>query len=64
MSSHDPRPQTGEPQENERADLDRSHESNARGEHRYPDASQTEPERKSRRDRDELKRRLERPSQS
>jgi hypothetical protein len=65
MSSHDPRPKTGGPQDAERADLDRSHDSNSRGEHRYPDRSQTAPEQKSREERDELKRRLERrPPQS
>ena len=41
-----------------RATLDSSHESSRRGEHRYPDAHQTNAERKGRDDRDSLKRRL------
>jgi hypothetical protein len=42
----------------ERDALDDMHNSNGRGEHRYPDATQTAAERSSRRDRDNLKRRL------
>jgi hypothetical protein len=42
----------------ERDRLDASHDSNARGEHRYADAHQTEAEQKARRDRDDLKRAL------
>jgi hypothetical protein len=42
----------------EQSRFDRSHDSNARGEHRYPDAHQTEAERVSRRTRDDLKHRL------
>jgi hypothetical protein len=42
----------------ERDALDRRHSSDDRGEHRYPDAGQTPAERSSRRDRDDLKRRL------
>ena len=44
----------------ERDELDRRHESDVRGEHRYPDDGQTEKERQARRERDDLKRRLER----
>ena len=39
--------------------LDQRHESNARGEHRYPDTHQTEAERQTRQRRDDLKRGLE-----
>jgi len=42
----------------ERDRLDASHDSNARGEHRYADTHQTEAEQKARRDRDDLKRAL------
>jgi hypothetical protein len=42
----------------ERDRFDASHDSNARGEHRYADAHQTEAEQKARRDRDNLKRAL------
>ena len=42
----------------ERDRLDTSHDSDARGEHRYGDAHQTEAEQKARRDRDDLKRLL------
>src|SRR5688572_12683926 len=42
----------------ERDALDQQHSSDNRGEHRYPDAGQTPAERSSRRDRDDLKRRL------
>jgi hypothetical protein len=42
----------------ERDRLDASHDSDARGEHRYADAHQTEAEQKARRDRDDLKRAL------
>jgi hypothetical protein len=42
-----------------RAALDATHDSSARGEHRYPDSHQTQGEQKARRDRDELKRKLE-----
>jgi hypothetical protein len=42
----------------ERDRLDASHDSDARGEHRYADAHQTEAEQKARRDRDDLKRSL------
>jgi len=41
-----------------RATFDATHDSSARGEHRYPDSDQTEAERKVRRDRDDLKRKL------
>jgi len=37
---------------------DASHQSDVRGEHRYPDAHQTAAEQKARRNRDDLKRRL------
>jgi hypothetical protein len=42
----------------ERDALDRGHNSDDRGEHRYPDVGQTPAERSSRRERDDLKRRL------
>jgi hypothetical protein len=42
----------------EQQELDSSHVSSVRGEHRYPDAHQTIAERHSRRERDDLKRRL------
>jgi hypothetical protein len=42
----------------ERNGLDASHDSAARGEHRYPDTHQTASEQHARRDRDDLKRRL------
>jgi hypothetical protein len=45
-------------QGSERDRLDASHDSNARGEHRYADAHQTKAEQKARRDRDDLKRAL------
>ena len=48
----------------ERDRLDASHDSNARGEHRYADAHQTEAEQKARRDRDDLKRALAGPRPS
>jgi hypothetical protein len=38
--------------------LDASHESDIRGEHRYPDAHQSDAEQAARRNRDDLKRRL------
>jgi hypothetical protein len=38
--------------------FDSSHHSSTRGEHRYPDAHQTEAEQNARRDRDDLKRKL------
>jgi hypothetical protein len=41
-----------------RAAFDTSHDSSVRGEHRYPDAHQTEVEQKARHDRDALKRKL------
>lgn len=41
-----------------RATFDATHDSSARGEHRYPDSHQTETEQKTRRDRDDLKRKL------
>ena len=41
-----------------RAALDATHDSSARGEHRYPDAQQTDAEQKARHDRDDLKRKL------
>ena len=44
-----------------RAALDSSHESSRRGEHRYPDAHQTNAERQGRDERDALKRRLADP---
>jgi hypothetical protein len=43
----------------ERARVDASHESDTRGEHRYDDAHQTGAERDARKQRDELKQRLE-----
>ena len=43
---------------NENTQLDESHDSTARGEHRYPDVHQTPAERTARHDRDDLKRRL------
>jgi hypothetical protein len=48
---------TGE-HRSERERLDASHDSDARGEHRYADTHQTEAEQKARRDRDDLKRTL------
>jgi hypothetical protein len=42
----------------EQQQLDRSHVSTVRGEHRYPDAHQTVGERNARHERDDLKRRL------
>jgi hypothetical protein len=48
--------------EHSRADarqrLDASHESDARGEHRYPDTHQTAAEQSARQNRDDLKRRM------
>ena len=41
-------------------DVDTAHDSDTRGEHRYPDAYQTPAEQKARLDRDKLKRRLAR----
>ena len=41
-----------------RAAFDASHDSSARGEHRYPDSHQTEAEQKATHDRDVLKRKL------
>ena len=41
-----------------RAVFDTSHDSSARGEHRYADTHQTETEQQTRRDRDALKRKL------
>lgn len=41
-----------------RAAFDGTHDSSARGEHRYPDAHQTELEQKTRHDRDALRRKL------
>lgn len=38
--------------------FDATHDSSARGEHRYPDSHQTEAEQKTRRNRDDLKRKL------
>jgi len=38
--------------------LDSTHDSDARGEHRYPDLHQTSAERKARQERDDLKRAL------
>ena len=43
---------------NRRAAVDATHDSSARGEHRYPDSEQTEAEQKARNDRDALKRKL------
>lgn len=51
------RPTPGE-ESAERRRQDRAHDSNARGEHRYPDASQTPSEQEHRRQRDDLKQRL------
>ena len=47
----------------ERTRLDVSHDSDGRGEHRYPDAQQTSAERKARQDRDDLKKGLAAPRQ-
>jgi hypothetical protein len=41
--------------------LDRDHDSDARGEHRYPDVHQTGAERQSRQHRDDLKKSLAAP---
>lgn len=41
-----------------RATFDAAHDSSARGEHRYPDAHQTETERDARDGRDDFKRRM------
>lgn len=41
-----------------RAAFDATHDSSARGEHRYPDSHQTGAEQKARNDRDDLKRKL------
>ena len=41
-----------------RATFDAGHDSSARGEHRYPDAHQTEAERDARDERDDFKRRM------
>ena len=41
-----------------RAAFDATHDSSARGEHRYPDSHQTEAEQKARHNRDNLKRKL------
>jgi hypothetical protein len=41
-----------------RAAFDATHDSSARGEHRYPASNQTEAEQKTKRDRDALKRKL------
>jgi hypothetical protein len=41
-----------------RAAFDATHDSSARGEHRYPDAHQTDAEQKATHDRDDLKRKL------
>ena len=41
-----------------RAAFDNTHESSARGEHRYSDSHQTDAEQKARHDRDDLKRKL------
>ena len=41
-----------------RATFDAAHDSSARGEHRYPDAQQTEAERDARNGRDDFKRRI------
>ena len=43
---------------NRRAAFDATHDSSARGEHRYPDSQQTTAEQKARNDRDDLKRKL------
>ena len=43
-----------------RAALDATHDSSARGEHRYPDAHQTEAEQRARQSRDDLKRKFRR----
>src|SRR5678816_2502786 len=45
-----------------RAAFDASHDSSARGEHRYADTHQTEAEQQARKDRDALKRKLRRTS--
>jgi hypothetical protein len=44
--------------DDEGGSLDRTHDSDARGEHRYPDRHQTGAERKARQERDDLKRAL------
>jgi hypothetical protein len=49
---------TDDRQSSERNDLDASHDSAVRGEHRYPDAHQTPTEQRARQLRDDLKRRL------
>lgn len=41
-----------------RAAFDATHDSSARGEHRYSDSHQTDAEQKTRQDRDDLKRKL------
>jgi hypothetical protein len=41
-----------------RAASDATHDSSARGEHRYPDSQQTDAEQKARHDRDDVKRKL------
>ena len=48
----------GERRRSEQQDLDATHDSDLRGEHRYDGAHQTEPERKARAERDHLKQRL------
>jgi len=48
----------GERRKGEQQGLDTTHDSNVRGEHRYDDAHQTEAERKTRQERDDLKQRL------
>ena len=53
-----PKQPADERADDERAELDRQHTSDERGEHRYPDAGQTPAERSSRQGRDDLKRRL------
>ena len=55
MERRAPKP---EPTDRDRNDLDRRHESDRRGEHRYDDAHQRPAERRSRQDRDDLKEKL------
>lgn len=49
---------TAERRQSERHQLDTSHESDVRGDHRYDPTHQTAAEQRARQDRDDLKRRL------
>ena len=53
-----PRITQAEGGKSQRDRLDASHESDVRGEHRYPNVGQTEGQRRAREDRDDLKRAL------